>query len=196
MLSESNKMNMLPSSTLTEAFLGMEEQLSLLVIAGMDLNQICTSSWTRSIDKSVLYPHWPEQPEGFFCGTHVLEWWRRKLASSAHGTSCLNPWKPRHFGSSWASSCFNIGFHNLLLSFKEPLGYLLCFVSVVLIELNKSWTISKGGKPWRSSQTGENEESLQLTMSYDCKYQEIHLYFPLACTKPRVFSTLEKIFSH
>lgn len=34
----------------------MEEQLSLLVISGMELNQLCTSS----IRKALLYPHWPQ----------------------------------------------------------------------------------------------------------------------------------------
>lgn len=35
----------------------MEEQLSLLVIAGMELNQLCSSS----IRKGLLYPHWPQR---------------------------------------------------------------------------------------------------------------------------------------
>lgn len=85
-LPECSRMHTLSFPTFTQASSGMEEQLSLLVIAWMELKQLCTGSWTSSIKKGLLYSPWTQgESVGSFHDTHVSEWGRRKLIESPCG---------------------------------------------------------------------------------------------------------------
>lgn len=110
-LSECSRMNTLSFPTFTQASSGMEEQLSLLVISGMELNQLCTSS----IRKALLYPHWPQ-------GESVGSFMAPMTQSEEEETCWESLWSPLldtvetlTFWSSWVSACLDVNLHNLLL---------------------------------------------------------------------------------